>query len=265
VILKITDKLLRLKFSKREKMEITRTKLLIQEYDEVILPASKQIANSRASWRMTRETNKDWGMVDPEIYDSCDVGEPDKKITKRGYESWQGTSLIFLDTTDEALRSSSEAGSVAVRNTILDSGTYKFKPAFENLEITKFIKSLPVTDFIGIRCVSLTQGTFAGIHRDGNNFANKKESTITGNPLWKLGYVSLTINISNGEVPLLYSVDGTKQNLRSADDLVYLFNDFYLHGVPLTKSRRRQIRVTGRPTAGFEDLIDRNSAYSFAG
>jgi hypothetical protein len=31
VILKITDKLLRLKFSKREKMEITRTKLLTQE------------------------------------------------------------------------------------------------------------------------------------------------------------------------------------------------------------------------------------------
>ena len=63
----------------------------------------------------------------------------------------------------------------------------------------------------------------------------------------------IIINITDGEVPLYYSTTSNlSEKFKTINYPVYLFNDFFYHGVPITKSRRRQIRITGRPT---DDLI----------
>jgi hypothetical protein len=45
-----------------------------------------------------------------------------------------------------------------------------------------------------------------------------------------------------------------------ADDKIYISSDYFLHGVPVVTSRRRQVRVMGVPGPGFEQLIDRSRA-----
>jgi hypothetical protein len=160
-------------------------------------------------------------------------------------------SLVVAATKDEWANRRSGYGSVIVRNLYGLSAPFVFKPEFEDLAITKFIKALPLTNIIGARCVSLDPGTFAAIHTDSNG------DTLPNNHLWENGFVNLSLNISDGGVPLFYALPHEPERARFANDPLFMLNDFYLHGVPLTTSRRRQIRITGRPTEGFEALVDR--------
>ena len=41
-------------------------------------------------------------------------------------------------------------------------------------------------------------------------------------------------------------------------------SDYFLHGVPVTTSRRRQIRVTGIPTDALANLIDSENIVTIA-
>jgi hypothetical protein len=193
-------------------------------------------------------------MVDPGIYDLCDIQTP-SGIEKRGIEQWMANSLIELITDNKDLLFLSRLGSVAVRNKMLKDGEYRFKETYEDLNITKWIKQLPIKKFIGVRCVSLKPGTFATIHKDENNFQFHSSGTsLPTNIVWEAGFISITLNISDGGEPLYYSVDEDIAKPFKANDPVYLFNDYCLHGVPVVSSRRRQIRVTGIPT---EDLLDK--------
>jgi hypothetical protein len=235
--------------------------LFVEEYDKYILPDSVPIVSGRGAWASTREINKHWGMVSEDIYDLSDYQEKDGSIVKRGYPTWQGTSLVFVDSQDDVIRKTSYHGSVGVRNTYKDQQKYSFKEKFSNLEIVKFIKSLPIKDIIGVRCVSLPAGTYATIHRDANGMPGKLHlSSIMYNHLWKDGFISITLNLTNGGQPLFYSVDSNENQPLLADDPCYMFNDYFWHGVPVVDSRRRQIRITAKPDKGFYDLIDADSA-----
>jgi hypothetical protein len=245
--------------------------LFAKEYDEYILPLSSTVLNGPKQCITTADTNVEWNMVPPEIYALGEVrGENYGKRIRTGYPSWSGCSLMYLDTTDEILYQNSINGSVAIRNYALDQiGEWKFHEQFKNLEITKFIKNLPLTNLIGIRCVSLQENTFAIIHRDDSIFLDTKNTSLEkqkmiNNHVWANGFVQITLNISDGGAPLYYSTT----NYQSSDHLtinddVYLFNDYVYHGVSLTNSRRRQIRITGRPTTEFGNLIDTSSIVNF--
>lgn len=235
--------------------------VFIKEYDEFILPNSLPITNGLRSWDLTRPINNAWGMVDPETYDKCNVTEYlGGEIINRGIEQWLATSLTELITDDERLRRGSGIGSVAIRNNMLGSGNYVFKDIYKDLAITKWIQQLPISKFIGVRCVSLKPDTFASIHRDENNVNHQERgSSLGSNKLWRAGFVSITLNISDGGQPIYFSIDSDKMNPIKVNDQVYLFNDYCLHGVPLVTSRRRQIRITGTPTEELLSLIDKES------
>lgn len=245
------------------------TSRFINEYDSYILPVSKPILNGKKTMEHAYETNKQWNMVPEEIYYQADHRDENKYI-KRGYPSWDGTSLMYLDSEDKELSENSIGGSVSVRNYALDKmGEFKFFPQYENLEIVKFIKDLPLTNLIGIRCVSLKENTFALIHRDDSNHLPKSQRILetqkmVNNYLWKSGFVQITINLSNGGVPLYYGINNRlAPEYKTADDKIYLFNDYAYHGVPLTLERRRQIRVTGRPTPELLKLIEYSTIQNF--
>jgi hypothetical protein len=233
----------------------------VKEYDRYILPNSVPIANGDRSWEKTKDINSHWKMVEPESYDLCDI-QGETGIIKRGIEQWMATSLIELVTTNETLLSLSRSGSVAVRNNVLDKGEYKFKETYNDLNIVKWIKELPIKKIIGVRCVSLKPGSFASIHRDENNFDHHKKGTsLPTNLLWDSGFISITINITDGGQPLFYSLNSEVNKPFKINDDVYLFNDFCPHGVPIVSSRRRQIRVTGIPTDEIYKLIDLPSVH----
>jgi hypothetical protein len=255
------------------KLNLTYNKqLFIDEYDKHILPISTPVLNGPRQGIVTAKTNIEWNMVPPEIYSQGQVRSPTaEKSVKTAYPSWNGCSLLYLDTTDETLHLGSKNGSVAIRNYALDHmGEWKFYEKFENLEITKFIKNLPLTDLIGIRCVSLQENTFAIIHRDDTHFLTTKQEFLetqkmVNNHIWNSGFVQITINLSDGGAPLYYGItDSLDSNYKTINDDIYLFNDYAYHGVSLTNSRRRQIRVTGRPTLELVKLIEESTVINFS-
>jgi hypothetical protein len=237
--------------------------LFAKEYDEHILPSSVPIANGYKSWETTRFVNRAWGMVSAETYDRCDVRELDSlDIRQRGIACWMANSMIELETDNSMFLATSRLGSVALRNNLLGNGKYHFRSMFKGLAITKWIQSLPLTNIIGIRCVSLAPNTFASIHRDSNNFSkSSKEGSINSNKLWRAGFVSISINITDGGVPLYYCMDSDLTKPYKVNDTVYMFNDYFYHGVPMTNSRRRQIRVTGQPTDELMQHIDQQNVH----
>lgn len=231
----------------------------IEEYDKFILPNSIPIVSGRGTWAATRRINDHWKMVSQEVYDKTDVLELNGTVTKRGYPNWDGTSLVYLDSDDEKMKRASIHGSVSVRNIIADKGIYKFKEEYDSLEIVRFIKSLPLTHIIGVRCVSLSPNSFASIHKDSMNLPSLDKSSIVNNHLWNTGFISVTLNLSNGGQPLFFSDEANYLEPMTVDDDCYMFNDYYWHGVPLVTSRRRQIRITAKPLENFYDLIDSKS------
>jgi hypothetical protein len=244
--------------------------LFIKEYDQFIAPRSVKVFIGYKLLKSTENNNREWNMVDPEIYLKIETRDEANQPISGEYTTWNGISLVYLDCEDEDFKQSSKLGSIAVRNYALDNyGEYKFLPEYENLEITKFIKNLPLTNIIGVRCLSLPENTFGIIHRDnrnslpGNGTTDSKYKTvqqITNNKIWKEGFVQITINISDGGVPLMYvNTERMSKNTFTTVEPIYLFNDFVFHGVPLTTGIRRQIRITGRPTPELAKLIEESS------
>lgn len=244
--------------------------IFVEEYDEFILPASTGILNSKGVMLRTQQTNVDWKMVDPEIYERADVRiEETGECVPGGYPSWHGTSLVYLNSENEELLKNSKNGSVAIRNYALDKfGEWKIYPQYENLSIIKYIKSLPIHTIIGIRCVSLQPNTFAVIHRDNNNRlpmgAKQIEQKFIDNALWRAGFIQITLNLSDGGVPMYYCLTDIMSGRYSQINYdVYLFNDFSYHGVPLTSSRRRQIRITAKPMPKLLAHINESTVVNF--
>lgn len=238
----------------------------IDEYDNRILPVSSNVRNGQDVLFGTIQANADWNMVDPNKYINADVRSKTGAPIDNGYPSWKGASLVYLDSAEKELSENSKNGSVSIRNYVLDRhGEFKFFPEYEDLLITRYIKSLPLETIIGVRCVSLRADTFAVIHRDNSNFLPSSQRSLevqkmVDNYLWKQGFVQITINISDGGVPMYYSnAPGLEKEYNTVNYPVYLFNDFFYHGVPLTTSRRRQIRVTGRPTPELAKHINQTS------
>lgn len=231
--------------------------LFANEYDRCILPASRPISNGRPSWQGTRKLNQQWDMVDPGLYDLCDINVKNG-VLHRGIPQWQMTQLMQLvleEHDSNELKSMHQLGGTTLRNQLLHR-TWELKPAFQDLEIVKWIQQLPITDIKSIHCVSIEPGQFASIHRDNR----QTQSNTKHNAVYKQGFVVMTLNITNGGVPLYWALDGKdSQNCRHADASAYITSDYFLHGVPVVTSRRRQVRITARPNEQFERLLNKDT------
>lgn len=230
------------------------------EYDKLIAPHGVPISNGIGSWNGTRKLNQTWGMVDPALYDQCSIETEFNSLDARQMPQWNMVQLLELQTTDDdhlLIKQAAKTGGTFVRNLTLDR-TWTIKPEFSKLKIVEFINTLPFSKISSIHCVHLEPGRFASIHRDSRW---SKEITNTSpaanNGVYKKGFVVLTLNISDGGVPLFWALDGKDaQNPLTANDPAYIISDYFLHGVPVCTSRRRQVRITGVPTKELADLID---------
>jgi hypothetical protein len=232
------------------------------EYDKLIFPKGKPINNSKMSWETTRKLNQKWGMVPPETYDKCSVETDYNQHEDRGLPQWRMVQLMCLETNDsdsDIIKKEVTYGGTFARNMTLHRD-WKIKPEFENLKIVKFIKSLPIKQICSIHCVSLEPGSFASIHRDSRWFPEAgKENTVIKNGVCQQGFTVITLNISDGGGPLYWALDNQYDDVKFANDPVYMCSDYFVHGVPVCTSRRRQVRVTAMPDEGFGDLVDRQT------
>jgi len=243
--------------------------LFINEYDEKIFPAGRPASNSDFSLFNTVGVNKLWGMIPEEEYLTTDYFIQSGNINtishrKNNRPVWRMFQLMNLDTTNvdnPLLKEWAEYGTSGLRNETLDE-RYNFylKPGFEKLKIIQWIyDKLPFKKINFLHCVSVEPNCFASIHRDGKAFLDNGTSAGQ-NRLYNAGFIIVNINISDGGVPLYWSLDGDAVTTPSkVNDHVYITNDYFLHGVPICSSRRRQIRITGIPKPEFWNLIDKDT------
>jgi len=239
--------------------------IFIDEYDNCILPAARQIRSLESVWSNTRQLNQSWGMVDPDLYDKISV-ETECGISD-GIPQFDITQLLELhlvDSDSEYVKLRAGIGGSTMRNHHLHR-LYKLKPEFKQLKIVEFIlKKLPFQRIVSIHCVSMEPGSFACIHRDlryefdsGTSFT---KNLGVNNGVYQQGHVIMVLNLSDGGVPLWWSLDGAdNKTVLKSNDPVYLSSDYFLHGVPVCTSRRRQIRITGVPKPQLLDLVDHSN------
>lgn len=235
----------------------------INEYDTYILPESRNLMNGEGSMLATKGLNKIWDMVPEDQYDTSDSWEQPGDVTTfkaiiKGRQMWDFAQLLELKVTEDdhpLIKRLAVKGSVGLRNETLGR-EYIIKDQFKDLKIVDWVyNKLPLTKINSIQCVSLPPNSFSTIHRDGKGLLS--ENFAGGvNKVYRLGFVVITINVTDGGVPLYWSPDHAPRECQKANDLVYLTNDYLLHGVPICTSRRRQIRVTGIPTPELVNLID---------
>jgi len=247
-------------------------KLFVEEYDQYILPTSHSICTRRQTLDGTRNLNRAWGMIDPILYDKMNVsieignsGQYTEEIRGiSGFEMNQLLELITIESDSDFVKRNAGEGGSCMRNHHLNR-LYKIKPEFKHLKIVEFIlKQLPFKRIVNIHCVSLAPGSFSNIHRDARYSADAglpfAKNAGAENGLYQQGHVIVALNISDGGVPLWWALDGDdNKKVFTTNDPVYLHSDYFLHGVPICTSRRRQIRVTGVPTAQLAELIDHST------
>lgn len=240
------------------------TQEFIEEYDSRILPSSFSAQWLKESWEATRELNKLWGMVDPDIYDTANMGIGRNIVERRGRPMWQFNQLMQAQVPESEHPLLKEhaliAGTFARNN--LHHYPWKLKEEYQDLKILQWARDcLPFEKITTIHCVSLEPDCFTGIHRDTRHWLDTPNPSLH-NGYAKAGHIVVTLNITSGDSPLYWCFDGEHNKVYKADDPVYMCSDYFLHGVPLTKSRRRQIRFNGIPKPEFAAIINNDSIIS---
>ena len=248
--------------------------LFIKEYDEVILPQGFEITNNLVSLGPTTPLNKVWGMIPPELYNKGDIymqeGDAESmRYFKRDHPGWLMVQLMYCveienkTITDPLLLKFSGRGGPSFRNETLDLN-FQCKEKFRDMQMWKWIQALPFEKINSVHCVSIEAGGFSIIHRDIKGLYTSSPSGYHSR-LFKKGLVILVLNISDGGSPLYWSLDGKDAvNCYKANDDAYLSNDYFMHGVGVCTSRRRQVRVAGIPTDELWNLIDKSNMVTIA-
>jgi hypothetical protein len=228
--------------------------LFVREYDEHIFPASKPFIPITDQWYNMQRLNPLWHVLPADRFRYYD-----DLITTGATEVNGVTHQWDMVNLMQAQGDSPNGGGAYWRHRNLDNPK-TIKPQFKDLQIVRWIQdTLPAEAITGIHCVSIEPSGFATIHRDGY-WAGSGPNPAKRNGYYNQGYVVVNINVSNGGVPLLWCMDHEQETPRAADSDCYLVSDYFLHAVPLTTTRRRQIRVSMIPTDDLRKLIDESTA-----
>lgn len=158
-------------------------------------------------------------------------------------ESYENYDSITYQTSEKVIKKKIKPSeSFYIRNSDFKNMAYKktkkiiensyYHPGINNrLNYTKsVIENLPMDDINLVR-VFVTRNTFLPTHQD----------FVAGNPNNGLG-ISL-VPIHSGS-PLMY-YDPNQKKVHSIFSSSFLFNDSYLHGIPMVKGLRIDLRIFG--------------------
>lgn len=220
------------------------------EFDTCIMPHTRPFGLVHTTWTLMPELNKHWHLISDDKFDHYNnIFNAGGTVFDNTTHHWRATNLMKNEqlsewSTGTGFRSLS-------RHT-----TTTLKDQFKNLQITKWINdNIPAKRIIGIHCVSIDPGGFGSMHRD-LHWTGPSPNPAANNGFFKEGFVVVCLNISNGGVPLLWAMDHEKLTPKAIDAKCYIGNDYFIHGVPETLSRRRQIRISFEPAQEFYQLIE---------
>lgn len=216
-------------------------KLFADEFDNLILPYAQPFVDIRRQWGVMPFLNSYWQLISEEKFKDLDA------IIQSGGDNfygmthyWSAVNLMKAHNTPEHDVGARWRSAIMHQDTIL-------KDQFKDSKIVKWIQTnIPFKRIVGIHCVSIEPGNFASIHRD-SYWGEPTPNPAADNGIARAGFVIVCLNVSNGGVPLYWAMDHEKETPRFADAKCYLCNDYWLHGVPITNARRRQVRITFEP------------------
>lgn len=228
----------------------------IREYDDHILPASKPFISINSQWQNMQQWNNIWNVLPQSVFEEYNHLLQQQTHPSSGEKTHQWNMVNLV----QVLGNIPSGGGAWWRHQNLNKKK-EIKPEFENLLIVRWIKEhLPIQELIGIHCVSIEPNGFSTIHRD-NYWQGTATNPAAQNGFYNLGYVVICLNISDGGVPLLWCLDRDETNPpRRANTKAFLTSDYFHHAVPLTTTRRRQIRISFRPTEKLRQILDWSSA-----
>jgi hypothetical protein len=180
----------------------------------------------------------------------------DAEVTEKNIQQskglWKSCSLTYLDTDNK------------------DRSMYQHDPNFLHRDTNQYVRNNNTTNWTwredinvpyikqlvdsfnfkvlaNVRVLSMDAGCIGLVHNDD----------VDGKFYKKLGF-SITLNISSGGSPLVYTENGQRYDLNPGK--CFAFRDDCWHGVPETTSRRIQLRINGIPdTKTIKNLLDMGS------
>lgn len=129
---------------------------------------------------------------------------------------------------------------------------FVWKEELNGSYIKQFIESLPFEYVQGVRLIYMSPPSIGQVHRDSHTFANKK--------YFEEGFASISLNVRSGG-GILKFLDG-KDLEHSADnsDKIFHFDDSVTHGVTPITEDRYQIRIWGKLSKDYLEILDLNRA-----
>lgn len=129
---------------------------------------------------------------------------------------------------------------------------FTWKKELEGTYIKQFIESLPFEYIQGVRLIYMKPPSIGQVHRDSHTFANKK--------YFEAGFASISLNVDHGE-GILKFLDGHDQEHSVDNDIkIFHFDDSVSHGVTPIEKERYQIRIWGKLSIPYTDILDSNRA-----
>jgi len=234
--------------------------IFVDEFDKYILSNTVPHVRVHAIWNDMAKLNKYWNIISDEEYNRYDkiIASGNKEASLDGMTHyWTATNLMAkkFSTPSNHLTGSGWRANMLSTSTVV-------KDEYKNLQIIDWIfNKIPHERIIGIHCTVTPPGVFVAMHRDVL-WKREGDNPSSNNGFFNKGYKVICLNISNGGVPLLWSLDHEKESPRIADTKCYMISDYFLHGLTRTTSIRRQLRVSFKPSKDFFNYIKQDTAIS---
>lgn len=129
---------------------------------------------------------------------------------------------------------------------------FKWRDELKPTYIKSFIESLPFEYVQGVRLIYMSPPSVGQIHRDSHTFANKK--------YFSEGFASVSLNVRSGGGILNFLDTQGKQFQISDEHKIFHFDDSAAHGVTPIDTDRYQIRIWGKLSCSYNDLLDLSEA-----
>jgi hypothetical protein len=135
---------------------------------------------------------------------------------------------------------------------------HKYQKAFtwrnelENTYIKNFIESLPFEYIQGVRLIYMDPPSIGQIHRDSHSFANKK--------YFDSGFASISLNVDPGGGTLKFLDNEDQEHNVDNSIKIFHFDDSVSHGVTPISSPRYQVRIWGKLSINYQDILDLDGA-----
>lgn len=127
-----------------------------------------------------------------------------------------------------------------------------WRSELENTYIKSFIDSLPFEYVQGVRLIYMDPPSVGQVHRDSHTFANKK--------YFESGFASISLNIDPGGGILKFLDSADNEHSVDNDVKIFHFDDSVAHGVTTITSPRYQIRIWGKLSVSYNDILNLNKS-----